>query len=56
MCAEAGAIFQSWLLTANDQRLIMPRKTQFLNGLSEGPQRSPEEALLGELGNALRDP
>lgn len=38
---EAGAIFQNWLLTANDQMLIMPRKLQFLNGLSEGPPKEP---------------
>ena len=38
---EAGAIFQNWLLTATDQMLIMPRKLQFLNGLSEGPPKEP---------------
>lgn len=38
---EAGATFQNWLLTANDQMLIMPRKPHFLNGLSEVPPKEP---------------
>ena len=55
VCMEAGASFQNWLLTANEQMLIMPRKPQFLNGLSEGPPKEPRW-FYGELGSGHRDP
>ena len=51
---EAGAIFQNWLLTANDQMLIMPRKLQFLNGLSEGPPKGVQ-AVLGGIGQCTQE-